>query len=400
MAVTVRPWRRGGFQVDIRFRWPDRSVCRDRRVLDVKTEPAARRWGEARESELRAAGQVKETEPESMNVMTVAEMAPLFVADYARADGHGEGGIEAKESILRIHIVPHLGTKRLDKIDATDVQMLKRVWREGVVDKVTGKVIVRGTAKRKTLNNRLTVLSMMLKVAVDWRARTGLQALPVKIEALKGDDSKEMAFYEHHELDALVEGATKSGTEELLNVLLGADAGLRRGEILGAQWTDVVRGKIHIQRQVYAAKKEGGGRELVITPTKGKAKRWVTLSPRLVQALNRHRHLRSPWIFCQADGTPLTPKMLKLLMQRAERRAGLAVTGRVHVLRHTYCSHLAMAGASPITIQNLAGHQSLETTMRYMHLSPSATDEAVRLLVQSRQNAASRGNIVATAMEK
>jgi integrase len=59
-----------------------------------------------------------------------------------------------------------------------------------------------------------------------------------------------------------------------------------------------------------------------------------------------------------------------------------------------------MAGASPITVQTLAGHQSLETTMRYMHLSPNATDEAVRLLMESRLSAASRGNIVATATVK
>jgi integrase len=59
-----------------------------------------------------------------------------------------------------------------------------------------------------------------------------------------------------------------------------------------------------------------------------------------------------------------------------------------------------MAGASAITIQNLAGHQNLETTMRYMHHSPNATDEAMRLLTASRESVASRGNIVATATVK
>jgi integrase len=43
----------------------------------------------------------------------------------------------------------------------------------------------------------------------------------------------------------------------------------------------------------------------------------------------------------------------------------------VHILRHTFCSHLAMRGAAPKAIQDLAGHQHLSTTMRYMHLSPS-----------------------------
>ena len=52
----------------------------------------------------------------------------------------------------------------------------------------------------------------------------------------------------------------------------------------------------------------------------------------------------------------------------------------VHILRHTFCSHLAMRGASPKAIQELAGHRDLATTQRYMHLSPSALDAAIALL--------------------
>jgi hypothetical protein len=52
----------------------------------------------------------------------------------------------------------------------------------------------------------------------------------------------------------------------------------------------------------------------------------------------------------------------------------------VHILRHTFCSHLAMGGAPARAIQELAGHQDLATTQRYMHLSPAALDAAIRLL--------------------
>ena len=41
-----------------------------------------------------------------------------------------------------------------------------------------------------------------------------------------------------------------------------------------------------------------------------------------------------------------------------------------------------MAGAPAKTIQELAGHQHLSTTQRYMHLSPAALDSAIRLLDQ------------------
>jgi site-specific recombinase XerD len=52
----------------------------------------------------------------------------------------------------------------------------------------------------------------------------------------------------------------------------------------------------------------------------------------------------------------------------------------IHILRHTLCSHLAMRGAPARAIQELAGHQDLGTTQRYMHLSPAALDAAIRLL--------------------
>ena len=38
----------------------------------------------------------------------------------------------------------------------------------------------------------------------------------------------------------------------------------------------------------------------------------------------------------------------------------------IHILRHTFCSHLAMRGAPARAIQELAGHQDIGTTLRYM----------------------------------
>ena len=46
------------------------------------------------------------------------------------------------------------------------------------------------------------------------------------------------------------------------------------------------------------------------------------------------------------------------------------------------CSHLAMRGALPRAIQELAGHRELGMTQRYIHLSPGALESAIRLLDQ------------------
>ena len=82
-------------------------------------------------------------------------------------------------------------------------------------------------------------------------------------------------------------------------------------------------------------------------------------------------------------------------VRRAAKRAGVGVSG-AHRLRHTFCSHLAMRGAPARAIQELAGHQDLSTTQRYMHLSPAALDAAIRLLDGPRVPY-SRGDILETA---
>jgi len=56
-----------------------------------------------------------------------------------------------------------------------------------------------------------------------------------------------------------------------------------------------------------------------------------------------------------------------------------------------------MRGAPAKAIQELAGHQNLTTTLRYMHLSPAARDGAIRLLDEAAQE--DFGEIVETAPE-
>ena len=86
-------------------------------------------------------------------------------------------------------------------------------------------------------------------------------------------------------------------------------------------------------------------------------------------------------MICEDDGSALTRQKVQYRMKRAARRANLTHEG-VHILRHTFCSHLAMRGAPPRAIQELAGHRELGMTQRYMHLSPAALDSAIRLLDQ------------------
>ena len=66
-------------------------------------------------------------------------------------------------------------------------------------------------------------------------------------------------------------------------------------------------------------------------------------------------------------------------IERLTRKAKVDNVGW-HSLRHTFCIPLAMLNTPPSAIQKLAGHASLATTMRYLHVVPGATDAAIAAL--------------------
>lgn len=77
-------------------------------------------------------------------------------------------------------------------------------------------------------------------------------------------------------------------------------------------------------------------------------------------------------MLCLDEGSPLTKKVVQNLVRRAARRVNLLHDG-VHVLRHTFCSHLSMRGAPVRAIQELAGHRDISTTQA-VHASESGGD--------------------------
>ena len=169
MSVTVRPYRRGGWEVDITLRLPDGSRHRERSRAPIASKSAAQRWGADREREWFAQLTVLGPSPRlRRRCRRWQSSRPRFVDGHARANRQKPSGIAAKETILNIHLVPSLGTKRLDAITTEDVQRLKHQLRDRAP---------------KTVNNVLTVLNMLLKKAVEWdvieRMPCAVKLLPV-----------------------------------------------------------------------------------------------------------------------------------------------------------------------------------------------------------------------------
>jgi integrase len=349
MSVKIRPYRTGGWEVDVTVRLPNGSRLRERSKAPVSSKSAAQRWGQDRERHLVQHGPPGAKE----EVPTLKEFAQRFVDGHARANRHKPSGIWAKETILRVHLVPLLGAKRLDAITSEDVQRLKTQLQQKAP---------------KTVNNVLTVLNTLLKKAIEWDVIAQMPGIVRLLPISKGSTG----FYDFDEYERLVEAAKSVDPNAHLIVLLGGEAGLRCGEMIALEWTDVDFAK----RQLCVERSDWRGQ---VTTTKGGRLRYVPLTIRLAAALQKHRHLRGARVLCQCSGSPLTPMMVQQQVRRAARVAQLAQSG-VHRLRHTFCSHLSMRGAPVRAIQDLAGHMHLTTTQRYMHLSPAAIEGAIRLL--------------------
>jgi integrase len=216
----------------------------------------------------------------------------------------------------------------------------------------------------------LTVLSTSLKKAVEWGV---IERMPCTVKLLKVPEGA-IDFYDFAEFEAMVSAATRLSSQAALVVLLGGEAGLRGGEMRALEWSDVN----FVKRQVTIERNDWKGQ---VTSTKGNRVRYVPMTARVYQVLQSHRHLKSDRVLCRADGSPMAEHHLVDLLASVARRASMRNNGP-HILRHTFCSHLAMRGAPVRAVQELAGHKDLATTQRYMHLSPSAVDQAIRLLDQ------------------
>jgi integrase len=351
VTVFVRPYRGGGYEYDIRIEWPSGETLRERRKSPLPSESGTRRWAEQRERHLYEQG------PPTKLAPLFEDFAERWIRDHAKARQHKPAGIQHKEQVIRDHLSGFNG-KRIDEIRTADIEAL------------TAELAAPPKSlKAKTINNVLAVLSKMLRSAERWDVIR--KAPPVELLRL---ERREMPFYPVDRYDALVAGARKAGPQALVLVLLAGDAGMRLGEIRGLSWEDIDfdRGVILIRRSMSRA---------IMGTTKGHAQRAVPMTTLLVAALEAIRKDRGP-VFADAR-----VRSLRRFVRAAEEAGGVPVTGKLHVLRHTYASHAAMAGESLYRIQQALGHRDSATTQRYAHMAPEALRPLAALVDKRRETA-------------
>jgi len=133
-------------------------------------------------------------------------------------------------------------------------------------------------------------------------------------------------------------------------------AGLRISEALHLQPTDIDSKRMMIR----------------VRQAKGNKDRYVMLSPKLLDLLREYWKAERPttWLFPgRRKGQPLDASVLQKVCHRARSDSGLSKPITPHTLRHSFASHLLEAGVNIRTIQLLLGHNSLQTTAVYTHVS-------------------------------
>ena len=122
---------------------------------------------------------------------------------------------------------------------------------------------------------------------------------------------------------------------------------------------------------------------------KGAKERVLPMSGHLLEVFEQYwRAERSgkpghaqPWLFLGEDlQSPMHKATGQNIYYRAVERSGVRAKGGIHVLRHSFASHLIESGVEITLVQRLLGHSSLLTTARYLHVTRPRLDRVCSAL--------------------
>lgn len=246
----------------------------------------------------------------------------------------------------------------------TDRHYLKRLvpfFGEKYLYEINPMMIERFKAERKaevsvaSVNRELALLKCMFNKAIDWNMT---KENPVRKVKLFKENNWRTRYLEKEELVRLLRNSSF-----ILRAIItvAVNTGMRKGEIMWLKWSNVDIGRSYI----------------TLHQTKNGEKRFVPMNKAVRETLIAVRkHPESAYIFAGKDGEPFN---FRKSFETAIGKSGI-LSFRFHDLRHTFASHLVMAGVDLNTVRELLGHKSIAMTQRYSHLSPDHKARAVEIL--------------------
>ncbi len=243
-----------------------------------------------------------------------------------------------------------------------------------LIEQYQTKLINQGF-KPSTCNRYLATLKHMFTKAIDWDMVEEHVLKAIRKVKFLPENNRRLRYLSKEECQALI-NACEPHLKPI--VITALNTGMRKSEILNLKWdqVDLKHGFILLDKT-----KNGERREIPINETLRQTLQGIM------------RRLDVPYVFHDPKtGKPY--KDVKRSFHTALRRAKIK-DFRFHDLRHTFASHLVMAGVDLTTVKELLGHKDLKMTLRYAHLAPSHKVKAVDLL-DSTFNHKKEGGISAT----
>ncbi|MDD3648214.1 MAG: tyrosine-type recombinase/integrase [Candidatus Dojkabacteria bacterium] len=231
----------------------------------------------------------------------------------------------------------------------------------------------RGLSSR-SINRMLSSLRSFLRFLIDFDHRTPLA--PDAIKLLK-TERKESRVAEFEDLVKLVEYPTSFEKKKIVALRNRAilellfSSGMRISELVNLNLKDV--------DLTFDRRKIRVGKLYILG--KGKKQRFVYLTERCKSHLEAYLGTRSDQyeaLFIPTKGKRIKKEISKVRISARyiqnrialyRKLLGIIVPVSPHSLRHGFATYLAEKGASPVAIQRLLGHESLQTTTRYVHAS-------------------------------
>ena len=257
-------------------------------------------------------------------------------------------------SMLRVHIRPGLGKRKVAALTFADMDTLHRT-----ITKAAGPY--RG-------NRVIALMSKLCSLAMQWQWRSDNPVRGIE----RNDEAKRKRYLSAAEVERLSAALAKhddSDAADIFRLLLLT--GARRGEVQAARWDD-----INLDTGVWT--KPGA-------TTKTRTDHVVPLNAPARAIIAGRERSDSEYLFPGRHSGHRVE--LKANWKRVCKAAG--ITGlRIHDLRHSYASQLASAGVGLHTIGRLLGHTQAQTTLRYAHLADdplrAATERAGALITGKR----------------
>ncbi|MCX5806596.1 MAG: site-specific integrase [Proteobacteria bacterium] len=214
--------------------------------------------------------------------------------------------------------------------------------------------------KPATVNRLVATLKHSFTKAYDWNMITETILKKVRKVKLLEENNRRLRYLSKEECQALV-NACDAHLKPI--VITALNSGCRKEEILSLKWDqiDMKHGFILLD-----ITKNGERREI---PINGTLRTTFEALP---------RRLDGGYVFFDPKNGARYQEV-KRSFATALRKTGIR-DFHFHDLRHTFASHLVMAGIDLTTVSRLLGHKSLAMTLRYSHLSPQHFTKAVDVL--------------------